>query len=356
MTKNIQKERISSSIEQMFSTVDKALDTVSKRGYLKQVKDEYEKVYNSSNESLAETQNILPEETFDQVYDDAERGLEKTKRNEPLTNKEKFATEAIILFEGRPPILIKNNKFENQPGGTKWHILENYRDQIEKSILSVGRVNLQGNINFEWVGTASLVSDDVLMTNAHVAIEFSRRQGEKWTFKPGQTGSIDFEKDSGFNRNEFEINGIIGIHDRYDLALLKVSNAVGDNKFPKPLTISQSVDESNIEHKNQFVIGCPASDSRRNPPIIMDRIFQGIYNVKRLQPGEIMGMAQDDANIMYHDSSTLGGNSGSPVFDLETNKVIGLHFGGLYREKNHAVALWKLANDPLLKNAGVNFQ
>ena len=40
----------------------------------------------------------------------------------------------------------------------------------------------------------------VLMTNAHVASEFSKRQGAKWTFKPGQTASIDFEKDAGFNR------------------------------------------------------------------------------------------------------------------------------------------------------------
>src|SRR5687768_3766879 len=102
MTKNTQKDRTSSSLEQIFSTIDKALDTVSKRGYLKQLKDEYEKVSNIDNESLlVETQNILPEETFEQVYDDAEKGLEKIKRNEPLTNEQKLATEAIIELEGR---------------------------------------------------------------------------------------------------------------------------------------------------------------------------------------------------------------------------------------------------------------
>ncbi|MDF3041020.1 MAG: hypothetical protein K0Q71_3726, partial [Thermomicrobiales bacterium] len=32
-----------------------------------------------------------------------------------------------------------------------------------------------------------------------------------------------------------------------------------------------------------------------------------------------------------------------------------LHFGGLYREANQAVALWQLTEDPLLRSAGLNF-
>jgi hypothetical protein len=51
----------------------------------------------------------------------------------------------------------------------------------------------------------------------------------------------------------------------------------------------------------------------------------------------------------------LGGNSGSCVVDLETNQVIGLHFAGQYMQYNEAVALWRLADDPLLGRAGVNF-
>jgi hypothetical protein len=43
------------------------------------------------------------------------------------------------------------------------------------------------------------------------------------------------------------------------------------------------------------------------------------------------------------------------VVDLETGQVVGLHFGGRFREANQAVALWKLTSDPLLKKAKVNF-
>jgi V8-like Glu-specific endopeptidase len=59
--------------------------------------------------------------------------------------------------------------------------------------------------------------------------------------------------------------------------------------------------------------------------------------------------------VMFHDASTLGGNSGSCVVDLESNHVIGLHFGGEYMHYNAAVALWRLVDDPLLTRAGVHF-
>ena len=36
-----------------------------------------------------------------------------------------------------------------------------------------------------------------------------------------------------------------------------------------------------------YVVGYPAWDGRRNEPEPMRRIFADIYNVKRLQPGEI---------------------------------------------------------------------
>ncbi|MFE3993398.1 hypothetical protein ACFXPW_17175 [Streptomyces goshikiensis] len=56
-----------------------------------------------------------------------------------------------------------------------------------------------------------------------------------------------------------------------------------------------------------------------------------------------------------HDCSTLGGNSGSPVFDLADHRVLGLHYGGRYGLGNFAVPLWELRGDPLLSRAGVNW-
>ena len=40
---------------------------------------------------------------------------------------------------------------------------------------------------------------------------------------------------------------------------------------------------------------------------------------------------------MTHDATTLGGSSGSAVLDLATQKVVGLHFRGKFRQTNYAV-------------------
>ena len=92
----------------------------------------------------------------------------------------------------------------------------------------------------------------------------------------------------------------------------------------------------------------------------MERIFEKVYGVKRLQPGMIRGVT-DLESIEYekicllHDCSTLGGNSGSCVVDLDTNKIIGLHFDGDYLEVNKAIGLWNLIDDSLMKNNGITF-
>lgn len=59
--------------------------------------------------------------------------------------------------------------------------------------------------------------------------------------------------------------------------------------------------------------------------------------------------------LLTHDCSTLGGNSGSAVVDLDTHQVVGLHFGGKYLTGNSAHVLSTLQDDPLVKKAGLVF-
>ena len=40
---------------------------------------------------------------------------------------------------------------------------------------------------------------------------------------------------------------------------------------------------------------------------------------------------------LFHDCSTLGGNSGSPLFSLETGDVVGVHYSGIFMWRNEAV-------------------
>lgn len=262
--------------------------------------------------------------------------------------------EAIIIEVGRPAILIQNGRFFPPPLG--WEILDQQRSQIETTLQSVGRIEVRGHPNLEWVGTGFLVAEDVVMTNRHVAKEFCRQEANlQWTFEPGMRTNIDYVAELGAaNELEFAFEQVIGVHDRFDLALFKVAvNTANGGPSPEPLTLTSTAPDA-IEGRKVYAVGYPAWDGRRNDPITMQRIFSDIYGVKRLQPGDVRAYLDQEA-LLHHDCSTLGGNSGSCVVDIETNEVVGLHFGGLYRETNKAVALWKLTDDSLLKEAKVNF-
>jgi hypothetical protein len=275
-------------------------------------------------------------------------------RERALNAEERLGMRAIILLEGRPAILIQDGDFGQPPEG--WARLAEHRAPIREVIARSGRIEVHGHLNLDWLGTAFLVAPETLMTNRHVAQELCLRDGERWTFRPGLTTRVDFLRELGSAAAlEFEITEVIGIHERHDLALLGVQSASADGRaLPDPLGVAAS-EPANLPERDVYVVGYPALDTRRNEPAPIRRIFADVFDVKRLQPGRTVGYSTQYSAIQ-HDCSTLGGNSGSPVVDLETHQVIGLHFGGRYGVGNYAVALWQLAGDPLLRRGGLSFQ
>lgn len=262
--------------------------------------------------------------------------------------------EAIVWMVGRPAILIQNGRFFPPPRG--WETLEEVRASIEKTCQSVGRIEVSGHPLLDWIGTGFLVAEDVVMTNRHVAKEFCRLgESGHWVFELGMESRIDYVEELGaLESAEYALTEVIGIHEEFDLALFRASHhSVQGEGPPEPLTIATEVPGAR-EGRKVYVVGYPEWDGRRNDPEVMRRIFNDVYGVKRLQPGE-MREVFGDRPLFYHDCSTLGGNSGSCVVDLETNQVIGLHFSGRYLEANKAVALWALRNDPLIRQASVHF-
>jgi hypothetical protein len=290
------------------------------------------------------------------VVGDGISGLEKVAdgREEELDDDEILGLEAIVVLEGRPAILIQEGDFLPPP--LEWAHLSERREAIRAAIARCGRIEVTGHLNLDWAGTASLVGPTTLMTNRHVAMEFCSRRGERWTFRPGLTTRIDFLAELASTRAlEFEITEAIGIHEQHDLALLRVESAGSDGRaLPEPLAVAAR-EPADLYDRDVYVVGFPAYDGRRNDPEPIRRLFMDIYNVKRLQPGRAVAYSTRYSAIQ-HDCSTLGGNSGSPVVDLEDNRIIGLHFGGSYRVGNYAVPLWMLTDDPLLRAGNLNFQ
>ena len=167
---------------------------------------------------------------------------------------------------------------------------------------------------------------------------------------------IDFVREQDSTGSlQFEITEAIGVHDDHDLALLRIEGASRDGRpLPDPLAVAASAPRD-LLGREVYLVGYPMSDPDRNEPEAIQRIFRDVFDVKRLQPGRTIGYSTA-LSALEHDCSTLGGNSGSPLVDLETNLVIGLHFGGTYEVGNYAVPLWMLVDDPLLKAGGIDFR
>ncbi|MEW1655044.1 MULTISPECIES: serine protease [unclassified Streptomyces] len=286
-------------------------------------------------------------------------GLDKLAagRGDELGDEESFGVGAVVLWAGRPAILVERQDFAPQPGD--WAVLDSHRAAIRQSLARVGRLEVSGHVSLDWLGTGFLVGPETVMTNRHVAVEFARRADGAWVFRQGLGAALDMGEDGGDGSEpsdggpSYEVTEILGIHEDVDLALLRIAPYLGGSALPTPLAVAADAPPDLPGHP-VYCVGYPVWDGRRGEPESMRRIFMDVYNVKRLQPGRSTGLEQE-GNVMRHDCSTLGGNSGSPVFDLTDHRVLGLHFGGRYGRGNYAVPLWQLAEDPLLARGEVNF-
>jgi endonuclease G len=251
--------------------------------------------------------------------------------------------EAIILVLGRPVLLVQNDDFDlDQLDTDTWKDrLRAARGNLKAAILSVGRIDLDNNPQFEWVGTGWVVADDIVVTNRHVADLFARRVGDRFVFRTsflGQMGArLDFREELASQAPiEFRVVEVLHIEDDTgpDMAFLRVdwtSNVAAGKR--QPIRLANGLEPAH----NVAVIGYPAKDTRTRIPDDMDRIFGEIYNVKRLAPGDVTGLIEQ-GQLITHDCTTLGGNSGSVVLDLETGSAMALHFAGRERDRNFAVA------------------
>ena len=250
--------------------------------------------------------------------------------------------EAIIRVLGRPVLLVQRDTFVLSADDTDtWKTrLTKARPALRKALLSVGRIELDNNPNFDWVGTGWVVHDDVMVTNRHVAAEFGRRDGDRFIFRTsvqGEMGArVDFkEEHKGKSTAEFRILEVLHIEDDPgpDMAFLRVDwGTTAATKRRKPIALA----ESTATGRSVAVIGYPAKDTRTRIPDDMDRIFGNVYNVKRLAPGEVTEV-RDQEQLVTHDCTTLGGNSGSAVVDLDTGEAVALHFAGREKDRNFAV-------------------
>lgn len=288
----------------------------------------------------------------------AAQALDKLKegREQDLTELDVQSLEAIILPDNRPAVFIRDGRYDELTG--QWVQLNQAgtRQMIGRTFGSIGRVELPNHPSIPYGGTAFVVGDGLLMTNRHVAEIFAQGLGTRRLVYHAGSAAVDFSRelgDSTAGRAQVDVAAVEMIHPFWDMAILRVN---GLQAPPLPLSVASP---EQLIDRDVVVVGYPARDPR-NDQAVQERVFGGIYNVKRLQPGKLRVRSlirsfESQVNAVTHDCSTLGGNSGSAVIDPATGRVVALHFAGIYLKANYSVPMFELARDRRVTALRLNF-
>ena len=293
----------------------------------------------------------------------AQESLDAFATGSDFDSSQQFMLEAIILPFKRPVIDVVQNEMAAGQLTAQWkHLATDGRKKatIETALLSIGRIEVPSHNLLPYAGTGFVVGPDLIMTNRHVAGIFAQGLGQRnLQFISGQTSKIDFLQEVGNNASDsLQVTEIVMIHPYWDMAILRVS---GLSPIRKPLKLSTN-DPATMLDTDVVTIGypgfTPSSDSEFQR--VQSRVFRDVYYVKRIQPGKLKTHSnvvsfQKTVRAITHDCSTLGGNSGSAVIDVNTGSVLGLHFAGAYLHANYAVPANELAADKRIVDAGVQF-
>lgn len=261
--------------------------------------------------------------------------------------------EAIVRIAGRPPLVVRNDRVEGKSA-----LLEDSIDtavfprdiadrisKVERFLPSVGRVEFLNHAK-SWGGTAWVVQTNtagpLIVTNRHVAVEVARRthRGDGvFLFSPSSSArygaQFNTAEEPGTRMDATRLHKIEGF--TYIADDLQADVAIARLRLPDGITIEPIPLSDRDAERGELVavVGYPAADPYRNDPSAMARYFRGLYDIKRFSPGRITAAGADE--VLSHDCTTLGGNSGSPVISLESGDVVGLHFAGAYGVANSAV-------------------
>ena len=257
-----------------------------------------------------------------------------------------FREEAIVLRTGRPVFDVRDGAavLESALDAEVWQrrLAEPaVAARLARAITAVGRIEVDNHpLAIDYVGTGWLIEPGVIVTNRHVAAEFAERQGDGFRFRRGfdrahPVGArIDFlEEIDNPAALELAITEILYLAPAHapDVALLRLAPSTGAALETPPIPLARGRLDATAP---VAVIGYPAEDRANPDRRLMDQLFGGVYEKKRLAPGLVL---DEEAGILHHDCTTLGGNSGSVVLDLSTGEAAGLHFAGIFLRANLAV-------------------
>jgi V8-like Glu-specific endopeptidase len=293
------------------------------------------------------------------LTEDSIEAWSRFRAGHPLTSEQKSRLEAIVLPNGlRPCFDIRNDTFSDL--SDPWDAFNAHKVFLGKCIRAIGRLNVPGHPTLQYAGTALIAGEKLLLTNRHVVESMCQAGGASLTFTPGVIPNIDLKQEVGGADppTPIKVRAAVMVLTDWDAGLLRIES-MPDGVQPPRLAASPV---ASPEGRLAAIIGYPALDSRGATEEILQQIqiFRAIFDKKRLQPGRLMGLRQTESygstvTALAHDCSTLGGNSGSVLIDVEAETIAGLHFGGDYLVANYAIPAWEFASHQRLRDEGVLF-
>lgn len=250
---------------------------------------------------------------------------------EPTPQQRQALEQAIRLL--RPAPYVRHGALAPLEGdsATAFPGWEAFREAARPYLPSVGRIDrvIRPGHNPEPVGTCFVVGPRCVLTNHHVLLALTFGTG---VLARGQA-EVRFGQERGDSPEPSPVRlvGVLRQDESLDLALLSTARRLDTPSLDlRPIT-TVSVDPS--RSTPVVAVGYPMGDTRL--PELVAGLFDGVYQVKRASPGEVLSSR---GGRFSHDCTTLSGSSGSPVLTMDGARLAGVHTDGLYLGRNHATS------------------
>lgn len=266
-----------------------------------------------------------------------------------LSDFQRVSLEAIVQLTGRPAMRYRDGQVQRPPNeegdNERWQtFVTTARTKINKASASVGQVALAGNTTPQPIGTAWRLGEDLVITNRHVAalmVFDTSGPTSDWKYDANKASVVSFNvTDEAKKTIRFEVAELLfcAQEQSVDFAVFRLTK--GADAFPKALPLdfdATSVGReleiggnTSFQGEAIYVVGHPF---RQIATSATSSVFGVADGFKRCSPGLVTKISEFE-HAFEHDSSTLGGNSGSCVLSVSGHKVVGLHYGGVSVDSN----------------------
>ena len=216
-------------------------------------------------------------------------------------------------------------------------------------------------------GTGFLVTPNHVITNRHVHGFYGH-----YLTSEEDCGGIEFIAEKDKDASDFiPFNGQPPLLvDGLDIAIYTLSRPA-ENRTPIDRV---AIPTQKLDARDIAVIGYPDTHEPDDPDLLAAFEEDPVFAVKRISQGHIFQHSTDTESpygvetrvdedevtsfamqAICHNASTLSGNSGSPILDLKTGDLLGVHFAGykIFNKReaaNLAIAIAQLTEHPHLQD------